>query len=478
MDKHPRSKKPARRADRVRAGSTNTPISHAQRRRDRQQAGVAESVAIDAEKLLPALRAGVLSPDKLVAQARHVLKEAKLLTERHSEGQISEEHAKHIIRSIKLFAKALDSVGVKVLGLRRIKQSHYISVMALWEKKPPGEARTVNWFLSHLRRLFVAIGRRDVIPRGTENKQLLTRHGLAWGNDSAFLISTYFDWASAGIDVEIILQRLLDPGRRVAAKMMYWWGMSLLEVASWQPVDPGQCRFLQVEAVNGRRLSREVEFSRDPEFAAKQMSALREAWNYCAKHDRPNICPPHLSAKQYAELLRMSISHALKQIPDPKLSPMQLRDGFFCQVYRDYAGMSLEQARRKRRLAQKDRRRLAVAWNEAKLQLGVQGAKAPHAHKGMPSSWSQSISIARSLRSISAEFAKFRVGDAWVGDVDASSGKCLFVQLLKGAQARVLPRLQELIEESSVVKQRVVRVLSAGDVPEGAAPVMLRSVPV
>jgi hypothetical protein len=93
-------------------------------------------------------------------------------------------------------------------------------------------------------------------------------------------------------------------------------------------------------------------------------------------------------------------------------------------------------------------------------------------------SWSQSVSIARSLRSISPEFANFRVGQAWVGDVDASAGKCLFVQLLEGAQASALQRLQELIEQAVVVKLRVVRVQGAGDVPDGAARVMARSIPV
>src|SRR6185369_6470917 len=96
---------------------------------------------------------------------------------------------------------------------------------------------------------------------------------------------------------------------------------------------------------------------------------------------------------------------------------------------------------------------------------------------GTPYSWSQSVSIARSLRRISSDFANLCVGDAWVGDVDASSGKCLFIQLLEGAQANALLRLQELIEQAIVVKLRVVRVLGAGDVPEGAARVMVRSVP-
>jgi hypothetical protein len=279
--------------------------------------------------------------------------------------------------------------------------------------------------------------------------------------------------------VEIIFQAMPDPGKRVAAKLVHFWGMSLLEVATWQAVDPALCSFLRLEGTNERRRSREVEFSLDPGFAAKQLAALKEAWNYCRQHDRPNICPPDLSPRVYAEHLRGSIRNAIKQFPDQELralTPMQLRDGFFCQVFVDHAGVSLQEARKNPRLADEDRR-FALAWNEAKRQLGVQGAKAAHAHKGKSFSWSQSFSIARSLRSISSEFAKLGVGDAWVGDVDASAGKCVFVQLLEGAQASALLRLQELIEQAVVVKLRVVRVLGADDVPDGAARVMIRSVP-
>ena len=482
MDKHVHRKKEtnARRADATSVRSSKPALSQAQRRRDRQQTGVAQSNAADAEKLSPALQAGVFSPEKLVCQARHVLEKAKLCTERHHEGEISEETAGHIITAITWFAQALWRLGIKVPGLLKVKQSHYLSVMALWDTEPPGDARRVECIVSPLRRLFVVIGRPDVIPRGARNKLLLSQHGIIRGGDAAFLLNTHLDWASADLDLETFFQAIADPGRRVAAKMIHLWGMSLPEVAAWQAVDPARCSFLHVEAINGRRSSRDVEFSRDPKFAANQMSAIKEAWNYCRQHERLTIRPSDLTPEQYAERLGQSICRALsKQLPDQKfkrLTPMQLRDGFFCQVFRDHAGMSLQEARRSPRLAQQDRR-FAQAWNEAKRQIGVQSGRAAGADKGTPYSWSQSVSIARELRRISSDFANLCVGDAWVGDVDASSGKCLFIQLLEGAQANALLRLQELIEQAIVVKLRVVRVLGAGDVPEGAARVMLRSVP-
>jgi hypothetical protein len=483
VDKHVHRKKEtnARQADASGARSSKPAVSQAQRRRDRQQTGVAKSHAADAEKLSPALHAGVFSPEKLVSQVLHVLKEAKLCTERHHEGQISEGTADHIITAIKHFAQALLRLGIKVPGLLKVKQSHYLSVMALWDREPPADASRVECIVSPLRRLFVVIGRPDVIPRGARNKLLLSQRGIIRGGDAAFLLNTHFDWANADIDVETVFQPIADPGRRVAARMIHFWGMSLPEVAAWQAVDPARCSFLHVEAINGRRSIREAEFSRDPKFAAKQMSAIKEAWNYCRQQDRLTIRPSDLAPEQYAERLGQSICRALtKQLPDQKfkrLTPMQLRDGFFCQVFRDYAGMSLQEARRSPRLAQQDRH-FAQAWNEAKRQTGVQGARAAGANKGTPYSWSQSVSIARSLRPITSEFANLRVGDAWVGDVDASAGKCLFVQLLEGARAGALLRLEELIEQTVVVKLRVVRVLGAGDVPEGAALVMVRSVPV
>jgi hypothetical protein len=469
--------KKAQRADGTAHGSNKTSTSEVQLRRDRQQTGVAQSLAEEAERLFPALRAGVLTPERLVEQAKYVLSKAKLETERHREGEISEAHAGHIITSMRKFAKALDQVGVKVAGLRRVKQSHYVDVMRVWEKQPPGEARRVGWILSLLRRLFVAIGRPDVIPRGDRNMELLSRNRIGWGSDTSFLISSHFDWASSGIDVEIIFQAVSDPGMRVSAKMMHLLGMSLLEAATWQAVDPERCCGLRLDGANERRRSRDVEFSSDRAYAAKQMAAVEEAWNYCKQHDRPTICPPELDPKDYAELLRRSIRKALAQFPGRRLTPMKLRDGFFCQVFRDHAGVTLQEARSRHRVAEDDRR-FARAWNEAKCQLGVQGAKAPHANKGRPLSQAQSESIARSLRPISVEFRALGIGKAWVGDVDASTGKCLFVQLLEGAQASALLRLHQLIEEAVVVKLRVVRVLRAGDVPEGAAPVMARSAPV
>lgn len=473
---HPKKAKAARGAGGIALRAGKPPTSEAQLRRDRQQTGVAESLAAEAEELFPSLRAGVLNPENLVLQAKHVFDNVKLCTERHAKRPISKNHKANMIRSVRLFAKALHRLGIKVLGLRRVKQSHYLRVMALWEKDPPGEARRVGWILSHVRRTFIVIGEPDVIPRGARNKKLLSGRGMVSGTDAAFLVNDYVDWASTGVDVEMIFQAITDPGKRVGARLMYVWGMSLLEVAKWQAVNPDLCSLLRLEGIKGRRCSRQPELSVDPAFASRQTSAVREAWNYCRENDMPSICPPDQSPKQFAEQLRMMILRALeKQFPDRELTPMELTHGFFCQVFADYAGISLQEARKDPWLALKDRR-LARAWNEAKRQTGVKGAKAAHGHEGMTLSESQSASIALELRSLSPEFAKLCVRNAWVGD--ASVGKCLFIQLQEGARASLLSHLQELIEDSHVVKLRVFRVWGSDDVPGTAARVMMRPVPV
>lgn len=475
---HPKKAKAARGAGVVASRAGKPPTSKAQCRRARQQTGVAESLAAEAEELFPSLRVGVLIPENLVLQAQHVFENAKLCTERHAKRAISKNHKANMIRSVRLFAKALQRLGIKVLGLRRVKQSHYLDVMALWEKEPPGEARRVGWILSHLRRTFIVIGEPDVIPRGARNKKVLSGRGMVSGTDAAFLVNNYVDWASTGVDVEKIFQTITDPGKRVGARLIYFWGMSLLEVAKWQAVNPDLCTLLRLEGIKGRRCSRQPELSLDPAFAARQISAVREAWNYCRQHDMPSICPSHVSPEEFAEQLRMMILRALKkQFPDRELSPMELAHGFFCQVFADYAGISLQEARKDPWLALKDRR-LARGWNEAKRQIGVKGAKAAHGHDGMTLSESQNAAIALDLRSLSPEFAKLCVRDAWLGDVDASAGKCLFIQLQDGAQASLLTHLQELIEDSVVVKLRVFPVQGSGDVPDNAARVMMRAVPV
>jgi hypothetical protein len=467
-------KKDAQAPDGDAQGPNKALTSQAQRRRDRQQAGVAESLAADAELLFPALDHGVLLPERLVEQARYVLEKAKLHTERHREGEISEAHVGHILATVGVFARALDEVGVKVLGWRRVKQSHYLDVMRLWEKKNSGAACRVGWRLSHLRRLLVPIGRPDVIPRYDVNIELLRRHGIMWEGARAFVSKTYFDWESSGIDPEVIFQAMPDPCKRAAAKLMYFLGMSELEAVTWQVVDPRACSFARVEATDERRDGRDVEFSADPGFRAKQVAAWTDAWNCCGQHAGATICPPDVSPAVYAERLRNSIRSALKRFPDQKIKPMQLRDGFCCQVFRDHAGMSLQEAKARPRVAQDDWR-FDEAVREAECQLGVQAAKAPRGHLGMPFSWSQSKSVARSLRAISVEFATLGIGKAWVGDGEASAGKCLFVQLIEGAQPAAVLRLHQMVEESILVNLRVVPVSGAADVPEGAAPVMARS---
>jgi hypothetical protein len=475
MNKPVPPKKGARPADAAAQSSNDTPNTEAQLRRDRQQVGVAQSLAAEAERLFPALSAGVLTPERLVEQAKYVLSKAKLQTERHGEGEISEEHGGHMITSVRKFAIALDQVGVKVAGLQRVRQSQYVDVMKLWEEQSPGNAHLLGWRLSHLRRLLWAIGRPDVIPRYNANIELLRREGIDWRSDEDFLENEYVDWVSGGIDVETIFEAMRDPAKRVGAKMMHFFGMSMLEAASWQAVDPGACDVLLVEG-DERRGIREAKFSRDPEYAAKQKVTVKEAWEYCRQHDRPTICPPGVSPRTYANRLRSSIRTALEKFPDEELTPMHLCEGFFCQVFRDHAGMSWQEAQSSPRLKHQVRR-FARAWNEAKRQLGEKGAWATEAQKGTPFAQSQSDFIAHSLLSISVKFPSLGVAQAWVGDVDASAGKCLFVQLLDASQASALPRIQQLTEKEIFVKLRVVRVLGAADVPEGAAAVMTQSMP-
>jgi hypothetical protein len=467
-----RKDKRARRVPDINVRSDKASHSEAQRKRDRQQIGVAAALAQEAEKLFPALQRGVLLPDQLVEQAKYVVEIAKLETERHRQGQICDEHRSKIISSMREFAAALDQIGVKVPGLLHVKQSHYLDVIALWEKSPPGEALRVRWILSHVRRMFVTIGRPSVVPRGARNRELLAKHGLALGSKGAFLVNTYVDWEHEGLDVELVFQAMRDPGKRAAAELMYFWGMSLLEVAAWRPVDPAHCSFLRLENLDGRRGIREAEISLDRAFAAGQMAALKQAWDYCRQHGRSTLCPTSVSPPQHSEHLRMSIRHVLSKVyPGRGLTPMQLRDGFFCRVFRDHAGTTLSEARKNPWLAEKDNR-LALAWNEAKRQLGVRGARAPQAR--MPFSQSQSMAIARSLRFISPGLASFGVCSAWVGDVDATTGKCLFVQLPQDAQKDAGFRIQELLEQAMTVKLRVVHIVEAHDVPDSAVPVVLR----
>lgn len=448
--------------------------SKAQTARDRQQRGVANSLAVEAERLFPALHSGVFRPEQLVRQARYVLDMAQLQTERHQEGVISGEHASKMARSIEMFAAALTSIGVMVPGLLHIKQRHYLDVIRHWENHPPGEARKIGWISSHLRRIFVPIGRHDVVPRGTKRLELFRQSGLRLGGKDAFLVNTYVDWRAETLDALAVFRAITDPGRSIAARMMYHWGMSLGEVARWTAVDPANTVALQISDLDGRHCARQAEFSLDLAVRVDQLEVLRDAWQHCCERGRETLRASHETPEAYAEHLRAVIRYAFsKVLKRDKIKPMQLRHAFFCQVFLDHSGLTLKEAARDQSLSASSAS-LARAWNEAKRQMGIKGAKAAHANVGLTVKQRRSANLALQLRDCSDRLGALGVAQAWVGELDASLGTCVVVSLEEGTEPAALPRIQHLLERCVPVKLRVLEHAAAGAISPDFSPVLMR----
>lgn len=468
------SKKNPRRPPSPRKPTAAAASSQAQVKRDRQQRGIAASLAIEAQRLFPALSAGKFDPMQLRLQAQYVIDMAQLQTERHATGEIKEDHAGHLASSMEHFASALAAIGVKVPGLLHVKQRHYLDVIRYWERHPPGDSRWIGWTSSHLRRIFVPIDRIDVVPRGTKRLELFREHNLKLGSKTAFLVNKYIDWRARALDAPAVFRTITDPGRSIAARMMYYWGLSLSEVAHWSAVDPARAVALLIDDLDGRRSAREAEFSLAADIAREQQLVLRDAWQYCREQRRSTLRPAEQEPDTYAEHLRQVIRHAFsKVLKAEKITPMQLRDAFFCQVFLDHCGVSLQAATQDPDLAS-DENRLAHAWNEAKRQMGVKGSKAAYASSGVSTKKQRSFSLALKLRPSSHEMAMLGAAEVWVGDSDAVLGTCVLVRLQDGAHQDSLPRIQQLLERSVPFKLRVVEQARMGEVPQDFSSVLMR----
>lgn len=429
---------------------------------DRQQHSTAFRDATRAQEQFPAVQAGVFKPKQLVRQARFVLDARTLQGGRRARRPISEARVSKVIRSVEIFCGALHALGVRVPGLLHVKKRHYLAVVRYWESNPPGDVQNVHSISSDLHWMFAMIGQPYIVLRLSKRIELFQQRGLQLGGSRGFVVNSYIDWRAEALDALAVFQTIADPGLVIAARMMFNWGMSAGEVARWTVVNPGETSALKIDGLHARRFVRHAEFSVDPIVRVEQLQVLRDAWQYCREYGRGTLRRAQETPEAYVSRLNGAVQTALSAtLGTRRVTPGQLRDAFFCQVFKDHCGLTLIKATQDPAAASNVS--AALAWNEAKRQMGSSGSRVAKASAGLTLEQRRSRLLALQLRECSYELGELGVVAAWASGSDTAALFMVTVSLAGGASFMALPRIKELLERCAFRKLCVLE-LKPGEV--------------
>lgn len=283
-----------------------------------------------------------LFPRNPVGQATYYLANCDLQAAIGRRRQVSEKTRTDYGDTLKQVPSILKIMRMPIQNFSEFGRKHVLALMRYWEQQGHREA-TIQWRVSNLRRFFTLTGRPQVLPAGAEWRKILIANGISAGTKGRTQVATEArGWRDRGVDPLPIIEAIRPEHPVVASQLdlCLWFGLRKNEATQARPGEMDKGTFIElIDGTKGGK-PRSVDFSSDPEVAAKQREVLDRAKEVASKHSKKGILTIQgLTLRQ----MRNHINYVLRKFKitqkDLGVTQHGLRHQYGCDLFQARAGV-------------------------------------------------------------------------------------------------------------------------------------------
>lgn len=309
-----------------------------------------------------------------------------------------------------------------IQNITDIGRKHVVAFCKYWQAQGL-EDKTINKYVSTLRRFLDLIGKFGAIPSGPEWHQILLANGVTAGTRGCSLLPEFpKGWRDHGVDPNPIIAAIDLEEPVVAAQMalQLQFGLRANESAQIVPSDSDKGDHIMVWRGTKGGKERRVNFSGIPEKRAAQRRALDKAKELAGLHPKRCLAIPGLSLLEMKNrMLYLARKHGIRR-DGLGITLHGLRHQFASDVFTELTGLPapvLQQVAPEQYERNADK--VQAALLEISRQMGHERAPIVHAYTGSPAgeckrangqlkTWNDQLSSEK------AHFQLMCVDEAWI----------------------------------------------------------------
>jgi site-specific recombinase XerC len=247
------------------------------------------------------------------------------------------DYGKELHRAIAL----CKACRVPIQNLTELRRKHVVAFCRYWEKQGLAD-KTINKYVSTLRRFLELIGKRGAIPEGHEWYQVLQQHGVAAGTHGCSLIPKFpKGWRDQGLDPLAIIGEIETEDQLVACQllMQLLFGLRVNESCQIVPEDSDKGDHLMVWRGTKGGKERVVKFSTNAERRSQQRTVLELAKELASKNDKRCLGDPGQSLRSMKNRMTYLVrKHGIRRT-GLGVTMHGLRHQFACDLFSELTGL-------------------------------------------------------------------------------------------------------------------------------------------
>lgn len=228
-----------------------------------------------------------------------------------------------------------------IQNLQDLRRKHVIAYCKHWESLGLAP-KTINKYVSTIRRFLDLTGKRGAIPEGAEWRRILRDNGISVGGDRPTAIAKFpKGWRDFGLNPEEIITAIEEEDELVGCqlRMQLLFGLRLNESCQIVPEDSDKGDHLMVWRGTKGGKERVVKFSRDGEKAAKQRALLEHAKQLASRTSNRCLGDPTQSLRAVKNRMTyLARKHGVSR-KVMGVTMHGLRHQFACDLFRELTGL-------------------------------------------------------------------------------------------------------------------------------------------
>jgi site-specific recombinase XerC len=281
----------------------------------------------------------------------------------------------------------LKACRMPIQNITDIGRKHVVALCKHWEAQGL-EDKTINKYVSTLRRFLGLVGKFGAIPSGAEWHQILRDNGVTAGTRGCSLLPEFpKGWRDHGVDPDPIIAAIGIEEPVVAAQMQLQleFGLRANESVQIIPADSDKGDHIMVWRGTKGGKGRRTNFSSNPEKRAAQRHALAKARELASLHPKRCLAIPGLSLRDMKNrMLYLARKHGVRR-DDLGITLHGLRHQFASDLFTELTGLPapvLQQVAPEE--YQRNSDKVQAALLEISRQMGHERTPIVHAYTGSP----------------------------------------------------------------------------------------------
>jgi len=397
----------------IRVGPSKTQRRKEERKRKARGGGKLKNIAMQAQKR----HAG--DPHR---QLNFILRSAGIPAAFGRDRTVSDKTSSDLGKLLHRVIPLLKRCGMPIQNLMDIGRKHVVALCRHWEREGLSD-KTVNTYVSILRRFLDLTGKFGAVPTGYEWQKILLDNGINAGTRGCSILPTFAKgWRDHGVDPAPIMKAIgqEEPVVECQMEMMEGYGLRPNEVAQIVPADSDKGDHLMIWRGTKGGKERRINFSTIPEKAAEQRRILDKAKQLASHHPKRILAIPGLSLLEMKNrMLYLARKHGVSR-DGLGITLHGLRHQFACNLFTELTGLPAPVLKKVApEVYVRSAAKVQTAMLEIARQMGHERAPIAHAYTGSPAGEckranSQLKTWSDALAKCKEDFESALVAEAWI----------------------------------------------------------------